>query len=75
MNAHLANLTLHVLAGVAGIGLGFIILARTYVLSWKRYWSTVRTCKLYDYANHRWLDFKGRVTSAPLFPESAPAAG
>lgn len=29
MNAHLANLTLHVLAGVAGIVLGFIILART----------------------------------------------
>jgi omega-6 fatty acid desaturase (delta-12 desaturase) len=50
-------------------------LARVYVLNWKRYWATVRTCKLYDYANHQWLDFKGRVTAAPLFPESAPAAG
>ena len=34
-------------------------LARVYVLSWKRYWATVRTCKLYDYANHQWMDFKG----------------
>ena len=50
-------------------------LARVYVLNWKRYWATVRTCKLYDYANHQWLDFKGRVTAAPLFPEAAPAAG
>jgi omega-6 fatty acid desaturase (delta-12 desaturase) len=49
-------------------------LARSYVLSWKRYWATVRTCKLYDYANHQWLDFKGRVTAVPLFPEAAPAA-
>lgn len=49
-------------------------LARTYVLSWKRYWATVRTCKLYDYANHQWLDFKGRVTAAPLFPEAAAAS-
>jgi hypothetical protein len=30
---------------------------------------------LYDYANHQGLDFKGRVTAAPLFPETAPAAG
>jgi acyl-lipid omega-6 desaturase (Delta-12 desaturase) len=50
-------------------------LARVYVLNWKRYWATVRACKLYDYANHRWLDFKGRVTAAPLFPESASVAG
>ena len=49
-------------------------LARVYVLNWKRYWATVRTCKLYDYANHRWLDFKGRVTAAPLFPDTQPAA-
>ena len=46
-------------------------LARVYVLTWKRYWATVRTCKLYDYANHRWLDFKGHVTAAPVFPEAA----
>ena len=52
-------------------------LARVYVLNWKRYWATVRTCKLYDYANHRWMDFKGRVTAAPFFPDGiapAPAA-
>ena len=48
-------------------------LARVYVLTWKRYWSTVRTCKIYDYANHRWMDFKGHVTAAPLFPEPAAA--
>jgi hypothetical protein len=23
----------------------------------------VRRCKLYDYANHAWLDFDGRVTA------------
>jgi omega-6 fatty acid desaturase (delta-12 desaturase) len=52
-------------------------LARVYVLNWKRYWATVRTCKLYDYANHRWLDFKGRATAAPVFPDLNPltAAG
>jgi omega-6 fatty acid desaturase (delta-12 desaturase) len=49
-------------------------LARVYVLSWKRYWATVRTCKLYDYANHQWLDFKGRVTAAPVFPDAATPA-
>jgi omega-6 fatty acid desaturase (delta-12 desaturase) len=48
-------------------------LARVYVLNWNRYWATVRTCKLYDYANHRWLDFKGRVTAAPVFPDATPA--
>ena len=49
-------------------------LARVYVLSWKRYWATVRACKLYDYANHQWLDFKGRVTAAPVFPDAATPA-
>jgi acyl-lipid omega-6 desaturase (Delta-12 desaturase) len=49
-------------------------LARVYVLNWKRYWATVRTCKLYDYANHQWLDFKGRVTASALFPEPQPSA-
>ena len=49
-------------------------LARVYVLNWKRYWATVRTCKLYDYANHHWIDFKGRVTAAPVFPET-PSRG
>jgi omega-6 fatty acid desaturase (delta-12 desaturase) len=49
-------------------------LARVYVLTWKRYWATVRTCKIYDYANHQWMDFKGRVTAAPVFPDGASAA-
>ena len=49
-------------------------LARVYVLSWEAYWATVRTGKLYDYANHQWLDFKGRVTAAPVFPDAATPA-
>ena len=34
------------------------------VLSWRYYWNTVRRCKLYDFAQHVWMDFDGRVTSA-----------
>ena len=49
-------------------------LARVYVLTWQRYWATVRTCKIYDYANHRWMDFKGRVTAAPVFPDPTATA-
>jgi hypothetical protein len=44
------------------------------VLTWKRYWATVRTCTLYDSANHRGLDSKGRVTAAPLFPDATQTA-
>ena len=36
------------------------------VFSWRYYWNTVRRCKLYDFAQHAWLDFDGRVTSEPL---------
>ena len=35
------------------------------VFSWRYYWNTVRRCKLYDFAQHVWMDFDGRVTSAP----------
>jgi acyl-lipid omega-6 desaturase (Delta-12 desaturase) len=36
------------------------------VFSWRYYWNTVRSCKLYDFAQHVWLDFDGHITSAPL---------
>ncbi|MFO1037970.1 MAG: fatty acid desaturase [Geminicoccaceae bacterium] len=29
---------------------------------------TMRRCQLYDYERHRWLDFKGRITSPVLVP-------
>jgi omega-6 fatty acid desaturase (delta-12 desaturase) len=35
------------------------------VFSWRYYWNTVRRCKLYDFAQHVWMDFDGRITSAP----------
>lgn len=36
---------------------------RSYRLGWRSYWDCVRRCKLYDYANHAWMDFRGGVTS------------
>jgi omega-6 fatty acid desaturase (delta-12 desaturase) len=35
------------------------------VFTWRYYWNTVRRCKLYDFAQHVWTDFDGRVTSQP----------
>lgn len=34
-----------------------------YKLDWRSYMDLVRRCKLYDYANHAWLDFRGQVTA------------
>jgi omega-6 fatty acid desaturase (delta-12 desaturase) len=36
---------------------------QVYRMNWRSYRECVRSCKLYDYANHAWLDFKGQVTS------------
>ncbi len=36
---------------------------QAYRLDARAYADCVRRCKLYDYANHAWLDFQGRVTS------------
>jgi omega-6 fatty acid desaturase (delta-12 desaturase) len=36
------------------------------VFTWRYYWNTVRRCKLYDFAQHVWTDFDGRITSQPL---------
>jgi omega-6 fatty acid desaturase (delta-12 desaturase) len=38
---------------------------KSEALSWRYYWNTVRSCKLYDFAHHVWTDFEGRITSAP----------
>jgi omega-6 fatty acid desaturase (delta-12 desaturase) len=34
--------------------------------TWRYYWNTVRRCKLYDFAQHVWMDFDGHVTSIPV---------
>ena len=34
-----------------------------YRLGWRTYFDNVRRCKLYDFANHAWLDFGGQVTA------------
>jgi len=34
-----------------------------YRLDWSTYMANVRSCKLYDYVNHAWLDFRGEVTA------------
>lgn len=34
--------------------------------TWRYYWNTVRRCKLYDFAQHVWTDFDGRITSQPV---------
>ncbi len=36
------------------------------VFTWRYYWNTVRRCKLYDFAQHVWTDFDGRITSTPV---------
>lgn len=36
---------------------------RSYRMTWQTYAECVRSCKLYDYANHAWLDFRGQVTA------------
>jgi omega-6 fatty acid desaturase (delta-12 desaturase) len=36
---------------------------QAYRLDWRSYVDCVRRCKLYDYADNAWLDFRGRVTA------------
>lgn len=40
----------------------------SYRLNWHSYRDCVRRCKLYDYTNHAWLNWRGEVTArtAPL---------
>jgi omega-6 fatty acid desaturase (delta-12 desaturase) len=37
----------------------------SYRLNWHTYRDCVRRCKLYDYANHTWLNWRGEVTARP----------
>ncbi|MCJ7452724.1 MAG: fatty acid desaturase, partial [Steroidobacteraceae bacterium] len=34
-----------------------------YRLDWRTYIDSVRRCKLYDFTEHAWLDFRGQVTA------------
>jgi acyl-lipid omega-6 desaturase (Delta-12 desaturase) len=34
--------------------------------TWRGYFHTLRTCRLFDYENHRWLDWDGSPTTEPL---------
>lgn len=36
---------------------------RSFRMTAPTYLECVRSCKLYDYANHAWLDFNGRITA------------
>jgi omega-6 fatty acid desaturase (delta-12 desaturase) len=48
---------------------------QSYRLGWSSYMDCVRRCKLYDFANHSWLDFRGEVTArVAVAPPLAAAA-
>lgn len=32
-------------------------------LTWRHFWTVTRTCRLYNYENHCWLDFDGAITA------------
>jgi omega-6 fatty acid desaturase (delta-12 desaturase) len=36
---------------------------QAYRMTWQVYRDCVRRCKLYDFANHAWLDFRGQITA------------
>jgi omega-6 fatty acid desaturase (delta-12 desaturase) len=36
---------------------------QSYRMDWREFRECVNSCKLYDFANHCWLDFSGRVTA------------
>lgn len=42
-----------------------------YRLDWRGYRDNARRCKLYDYANHAWTDFSGRVTARVALASAA----
>ena len=47
---------------------------QAYRMTWQSYRDCVQRCKLYDFANHAWLDFRGQVTSRVPLEDSTPAA-
>jgi omega-6 fatty acid desaturase (delta-12 desaturase) len=36
---------------------------QAYRMTWQVYRDCVRRCKLYDFVNHAWLDFRGQITA------------
>ena len=36
---------------------------QVYRMGWKEFRACVRSCKLYDFANHCWTDFNGKITA------------
>jgi omega-6 fatty acid desaturase (delta-12 desaturase) len=46
----------------------------SYQLNWHSYLDSVRRCKLYDYANHAWLNWRGEVTARTARPGMVPAS-
>jgi omega-6 fatty acid desaturase (delta-12 desaturase) len=46
-----------------------------YRLDRRTYMDSVRRCKLYDYVNHAWLDFEGRVTARVVLAAPVNPAG
>ena len=48
--------------------------AVTEPFSFKRLHETLKTCRLYDFENHRWLDFDGKPTTGVLVTEAERAA-
>jgi omega-6 fatty acid desaturase (delta-12 desaturase) len=45
---------------------------RDYRLDRRTYMDSVRSCKLYDYAEHAWLDFGGRITARVTLASAVP---
>lgn len=43
-----------------------------YQMTWRAYKDCVQRCKLYDYVNHTWLDWKGVVTARVTFGDCLP---
>ena len=46
----------------------------SYRLTWRSYARAVRCCKLYDYSQHAWLNFRGEVMAQLPLPTEATAA-
>lgn len=46
---------------------------RRHAWSWRDFRRTVRTCRLYDYERHCWVDYDGTVTSRAELPARPPS--
>lgn len=76
-NAHHLNPRIPMFAlrrAQAALNVAFRDQYQNYQMNWVSYVECVRKCKLYDYANHAWLDFRGQVTSRVEVMAPAPVA-